>query len=184
MPEDITSIPEGAFGSLYDLRHLPTELALNEFLSDPDAKDTEVKQQVSAKVNAATGFNAVGGTAKLRNLNSDASYRQVPLTREEAEQVDIYIDDLRGRISERRKDIEDVRKFIDSAAQPDGGEEISFRLDISKKASVKRAIRKVFGIKTNEITYSMYKAALQARRALESQETEAYVNAEPLNGDE
>lgn len=163
----IGQLPRGVADGLYDPSFLPRELKLNEFLEDPDESRRNVQRSLDKKIRPATTVDA-GGIG--------AGQKTAPLTENEAEEVDRYIENLKERIAQTRGRIGTIRKFIDDAAGPDAdGNEFSLKIDISKKPTVKRAIRQVFGLTTDTLTYSMYKAAVEFKRQVEQSEVDAYV---------
>lgn len=99
-----------------------------------------------------------------------------PLTAEEAAAVEQKVDEMRDAIAATRRRIAAMRSKIDAKAAPDGQAEIGFEVDLSKKGSLRRAIKKVFGVKPTHLTYSMYRAALEAKRQLEDQEAKDYTS--------
>lgn len=168
LPRSPAGLPREIANGLYNPSYLPDELRLNEFIEDPDKRRKEVQESLQNKVKAPTVPNGLVGLDGVPR----------PLTREEAEEVDKTIEKMRGDIASTRQRIIEMRKFIDETANPADGPELSFKLNISKKPTIKRAVRKVFGIKTDQITYSMYKAALELKRQVEKQESDSYVRGE------
>jgi hypothetical protein len=167
-------LPESVLKGLYNPQFTPEDKILNEQLIDPAGRKQEIHQRLQEKLSKALTPDPPIGS---RNTSS-ATDRGIPrpLTEEEAEEIDRYIESLKERVAATRTRIADLRKFIDETANPSQGNELAFKVDISKKGSLKRAVRKVFGEKTDTITYSMYKAALEQKRLIEEQESDGYVN--------
>lgn len=138
------------------------QLDLNNFVeSAPDLSREEADTKVERLVRTSTGPSSPDIPK--------------PLTMEEAEAVDRKVAILRERIAATRGKLASLRGRIDTTASPEGSQEMAFQIDISKKPTLKRAIQRVFGVKTNTITYSMYKAALETLRQLEKQEAGDYL---------
>lgn len=161
-------LPKEVIDGLYDPSFVPQELNLNDFLQDPDETKKETNKKLTKKIKPATRPEAggVGDTVPA------------PLTEAEAEAVDQYIQDLREKIANTRNRIAGLRSHIDSVAQPNGGSEFQLKLDISKKPTIQRAVKQIFGVKTDTITYSMYKAAVSLKRNLEQSESQGYISGD------
>lgn len=99
-----------------------------------------------------------------------------PLSREEAAVVEKQVDQLREGIAQTRQRISGMQRLIEKQAVPEGQPELNFSVDLKKKGRLRRAIKKAFGIKPDALTYSMYKAALKAKRAIEESEAEGYTS--------
>lgn len=99
-----------------------------------------------------------------------------PLTAEEAAVVEQKVRDMRDAIATTRTRISATRARIDAKAAPDGQAEVAFEVDLKKKQRLRRAIKSVFGIKPNALSYSMYRAALEAKRELEDREAADYTS--------
>ena len=113
---------------------------------------------------------------EIKKPTTPGSSSDVPLTEEEALAVDKEIEDTLERIQNTREVIKATKTKIDSLVNlHSNNEELVFELDISKKPRIKRAIRKVFGMNTNTITYSMYKELLKAKNQLEKEQGQGYV---------
>jgi hypothetical protein len=100
----------------------------------------------------------------------------VPLTREEAAIVEEQVRATRDAIATTRRRISAIRAKIDAQAAPDGQAEVSFEVDLKKKARLRRAVKKAFGTKPETLTYSMYKAALETKRLIEESEASDYAS--------
>jgi len=101
-----------------------------------------------------------------------------PLTKDEAAAVEQQVDALRSGIAATRRRIANVSARIDSQGAPAGQAEIGFQVDLKRKGALRRAVKKVFGLKPETLTYSMYKAALAAKKQLEEAEASAYSKGE------
>lgn len=99
-----------------------------------------------------------------------------PLTKEEAEEVERQVDDMRAAIAGTRRRIASIKGKIEKQAVPEGQPEISFAVDLKKKSRLRRAVKKVFGVKPEALTYSMYMAALEAKRSIEETEGADYAS--------
>ncbi len=172
----MSDIPNSVIDGLYKPGFLPKKLALNEFLENPDLRREQVRESVRKKVTAVNNLDS-------GQLVSDENIAQ-PLTPEEAEEVDRYIESLKERIAATKGRISDLREFIDETANPSGGQELSFTLNIDKKGSLKRAVRKIFGKKVDTVTYSMYKAAVELKRTIEQEEKDAYLEGQTASEEE
>lgn len=161
---------------LYHPEFIPEDVDLNNFLIETEADEIVRQSLESKKLPAAT-------------LQPDAqsfSGVPIPLTEAEAREADRQIEATLQRITDTREKIDLVRSKIDQAVKPTGsdGNELSFKMDISRKKSLRRAIKRLFGIKTDTITYSMYKEMLVAKKTLETQQGEAYANGFPEDTEE
>ncbi len=163
--------PDGILDGIMDPKYIPAELGLNNLIETDDDRKTR-----NAKISVQSRFvdNNTPNVAA-----STAPGVPIPLTREEAEQVDLRIEVLRNRSAALQIQIASMQSQIDLYAEAtDTTQEVSFSMDISKKASLRRAIQKVFGVKTDVITYSMYMAALRAKNKLEIEDSEDYIAGE------
>lgn len=178
IPEN--GLPKELIDGLWEPSFLPEEVNLNEFIQD-EVVDQEIVQQSleSKQANVLTGV-----TAGVDDV-------PIPLTEAEAAEADRQIDATLsridatlGRISATRGLINQVAGTGSGTSSGTSGGELSFTLDISKKRRIRRAVKRIFGIKTDEITYSMYIDAIEARRLLENQEATGYVKGFDDNDDE
>lgn len=108
---------------------------------------------------------------RVERLIKDTSGR--PLTEEEAKIIDVKIAEQRQRITRVTAKIKSLHETLDKE-----GALVEFEFDIKARGSLKRAIQKVFGVKTNKITYAMYTEALQAKHLLELTDSQEYLNGE------
>ena len=148
----------------YDPSFMPEQLDLAEFVELAE-KDPEVQKKVE---------QAMIASPLIRLLTSGDIPK--PLTYDEALAVDDEILAVQEAIKITRSRISNMLNRIDAVGFGTDGRELSFKLDISKKTQLRRAVTHVFGVKTDTITYSMYKAAVEAKRRLEKTEASDYVN--------
>jgi|15BtaG_2_1085339.scaffolds.fasta_scaffold00444_4 hypothetical protein len=157
-----SKIPDLNIPLLEDLYHPdfdPTRLPLNRApaIEPPNTKEIERKlKEVEAR---------------LFSENTPA-----PLTKEEAAAVELQVDGLQSAIATTRRRIHSIQSKIEKLAVPEGQPEVSFVVDLKKKARLRRAIQKTFGIKPEALTYSMYMAALNAKREIEQSEADDYTS--------
>lgn len=153
---------------LYNPEFIPEKVDLNNFLIETEAEE-QVRQTLESK--------------KTPNPASAAATDvPVPLTEAEAKEADRQIAATLQRITETRDKINLVRNKIDqqvSASDTD----LNFRMDISNKPRIRRAIQRLFGYKTDTITYEMYKELVAAKSQLENEQGEAYANGFPEDTD-
>ena len=160
---------------LYHPEFIPEELDLTNFLVEVEREDLVRESLEKKKTSAATlapSPQTPGGAPLL-------------LTEAEAREADRQIEATLQRIKDTRGQINLVRSKIDQAIESSGGggSEFSFKMDISKKPRIRRAIKKLFGVKTDTITYSMYKDMLAAKKSLETEQAEAYTEGFPKKKD-
>lgn len=91
-----------------------------------------------------------------------------PLTEEEVKLLLVSIQEKQDKAKQVLSRIQGIKNYIDSAC--------SEQKIVVSDPIVLKAIKKVFGIRSNEITYAMYKEALQAKQDLQSSESDAYVS--------
>lgn len=109
----------------------------------------------------------------------------VPLTELEAEEADRQIANTQQRIVAARNKLTAVRQALDEAVNTAmDGKELSFKVDVKKKPSIRRALRKLYGENLNTITYSMYKEMLEAKSLLEQREVSNYSEGKTRSTDE
>ena len=157
-------------------KRLPADLQpLIQKLYQPDFDPQDLKL-VSAVPLSKDDLEIVEARVKEveKKLFSDEVPR--PLTEGEAIAVEQKVDEMQEAIAATRARISSMRTKIDAQAAPDGQAEISFEVDLKRKRRLRRAIRKAFGEKPETLTYSMYRAALEAKRQLEDQEAENYTS--------
>jgi hypothetical protein len=163
LPEEVNAIIEELYRPDYDPENF--KLANMLKLDKDDLKIVE--QRVKETENRIFGAR-------------DGSTVPTPLTAEEAAAVEQKVDQMRNAIAATRNRIHLMRSKIDSKAVPEGQPEVSFEMDLKKKQRLRRAIKKVFGSSSvragSTLTYSMYRAALDAKRKIEDQEAENYTS--------
>lgn len=168
----MSALPKKIVDGLYSPQYIPDDLDLNELIHDKPETTAQVEASVREKLRKPVRTEPVIGDEGI----------PIPLTEEEAAAVDNAISSLREQLSVTRQRIEDIRHFIDKTAAPEKGKELAFTLDISNKPTLKRAVRKIFGVTTGEITYSMYKACIAAKQAIEQEEVDGYLSGEFAHG--
>ena len=155
LPKDLEPILQGLYRPDFDPEELKVAEALK--LDEDDLKIVEERvKEVEAKL-----------------FDDDAPR---PLSPEEAALIEQKVDDMREAIAATRRRIANMRARIDEQAAPDGQAEIGFEMDLKKKQALRRAIKAAFGVKPKTLTYSMYKAALEAKRLVEDQEAKDYTS--------
>lgn len=147
---------------LYDPTFMPQKLDLAEFIEIQEA-DPAVQKKVAEHL---------AKSPLIKMLESGDIPK--PLSFAEALAIDEEIQATQEAIAITRKRIGSMLAMIDEIATGDA--EITFKLDIRKRHQLKEAIKKAFGVKTDDVTYSMYKAAVEAKRRLEKKEANDYVS--------
>jgi len=158
------SLPKGLSTGLYNPNFLPEQVDVADFIT------VEVEPVGVSKIPAAT-------LDSVPNVNGVP----VPLTVEESRAISEQIDKTLARIAATKEKIGRIRGQIHEAVQPSNsvsGKEFSFTMDISHKPRIRRAIKKLFGIKTDTITYNMYLDMLKAKALLEKTEVQGYLSGE------
>lgn len=153
----------------------PENLDLNSFVQNPDQEYTEAVE--AAEFKTASQQSLVGSVA--------------PLTSAEAEVVDAKIDELLEGIMAARSRIAKLDGEIDlqvaESAESEGitgsssgtkSNDINFNVNLRKKRALRNAVKKMFGFAPDKLTYSMYKAALKAKRQLEKEQVEEYMEGD------
>lgn len=151
LPKELEPIIQGLYRPDYD----PEEFKLAEALK-LDEDDLKIVEQRVQEVEQRL-FTPEGDAPK-------------PLTPEEAAVIEQKVDETRDAIAATRSRIANMRARIDQQA------EIAFEVNLKKKQRLRRAIKAVFGIKPNALTYSMYKTCLEAKRQIEDQEAKDYTS--------
>jgi hypothetical protein len=149
------SDPTSIFDDLYQPQFLPKNLRIREFVNVTSVQE---KQK---------SIRSVNNKRALSELLS--SKPKLPLTPEEAEIVDKKIEQLLNHIERIRSKILDSETQIDSLLSH-GEKEVSYTLRIDKKPRLKKAVKVLFGKKTDVITYTMYKEALAIKKKLEDEQ--------------
>lgn len=156
---------------LYKPELIPDQVDLTNFIAEFD-KTEQVQASLDTKINAT--------------LTDEGSF--VPLTEAEAVEADLQIEATLERIKLTRDKITLTRSRIDesivAATSGSDSNELSFKMDISRKPRLRRAIKKIFGKKTDKITYKMYKDLLQAKADLEKQEAGIYTSGQSEEGED
>ena len=151
---------------------LPQNLELNSFVEDEDQKYADAVN--AARVKTESQAARTGSSAPLNEL--------------EAEVFDRKVDELLEGIVEARERIKQYNEEIDmqvleSASTTEGnisggGTDITFNVNLRKKRALRNAVKKMFGFAPDKLTYSMYKAALEAKRQLEKEQVEEYMEGD------
>lgn len=150
-------------------RSVPEELALQtQGLSEFIQADFE--QQVRKEARESTERVLFRG--KRRNPQGIP----IPLTEAEAKAADEAIETTLRRISETELKVKRVQGMVDEQVGTAIGKsgDLAFKLDISKRQTLKKAVRVLFGYKTDFIDYSMYREMVKARAQLEQTEGTEY----------
>jgi ribosomal protein L23 len=160
---------KGLMQGIYVPEFSPEDVDVANFIAEVEVEQEKTTKAVNAKV------------AKSSTPTTDIP---VPITEAESQEIDRRIDAALKDIAERKEQVASIRKLLDAQVQPStsaasGSSEYNFKLDISRKRRIKKAIKALFGIKTDTITYSMYKEMLAARAQLEQEEAEGYVSGYP-----
>lgn len=158
--------PHSLVQQFYDPTFMPEKLDLAEFIEVQERSD-EVQRKVQEHL----------ATSPLVKLLTTGDIPK-PLTYEEALAIDDEIAATQQAIKATRARIANMLNRIDGIGlgTSGSGQELNFKLDISKRAQLRRAVKQAFGTKTDTISYSMYKAAVEAKKRLEKTEASDYVN--------
>ena len=133
----------------------------NLYTPDLSVNDLDLNQIVES---TSSPEQARGDAARI------ASGQQL-MTEAEAAQIDERIAKQRERIAKVQEKIQSAKRHIER-----NGSAANFEFDVKARGSLKRAIQRVFGVKTNTITYEMYVEALTAKQTIELTDTDEYVN--------
>lgn len=104
-----------------------------------------------------------------------------PLTLEEAEIIDERILLARASVERIFSKIDKAEQSILNSLQGKNGKP-TFSLDISKKPKLKKAARKVFGQRVTEITFDMYREALEEKSILEKMDANSFFEEDDDDG--
>lgn len=156
-------LPTELLKGLYKPEYRPVIENLNEAKFDPAAILEQVEREIESRIQDAKA-----------QISSD---RPRPLTPAESETFDRQVETLRAEIARTRTRLSSFKDYIASQAQPEGGNEIGFSVNVDKKLALKRAIKALFGKKIDTITYSMYIEAKKAKKTIEDRESDEYVAA-------
>lgn len=97
----------------------------------------------------------------------------------EQEKVNSIISSTSSKIDRSLEKINQTIGSIDSLVQKyaqANQKDYGFVLDLKNKPTLRRAVNRIFGNDTNEITYSMYKELLSSRSVLEMNEISELLN--------
>lgn len=106
-------------------------------------------------------------------FSSDAP---VPLTEEEAIAIEAKVDEFKKAIADTRRRIAGIQSRIDAQLNDDGQVDMGFQLKLEDKERLAKAVKRTFGIRAEVITYSMYRAALKAKKEIEEREADNYTS--------
>jgi len=163
--------PRELTAGLFSPEFIPVDAQLNDFVK-------EAYIPVATEVTKAKVKNIALTQTQPKSRNRIP----VPLTEAEATEADKQIANTLMRIAALRAKIELTRTKLDEAITVNqGGKELGFQFDISKKPRLERAIKKLFGEKLDTVTHSMYKELLRAKADLENAEVEDYAAGRTKN---
>ena len=121
------------------------QLNLNSFIGDANLqKRSEASDKVKKSSESFTGKN---------------------ISEIESEIVDLRIASQIETLGQLEERISSIQVSIDKSISDNGG--LSVPVNVKGRPSLKRAISRVFGIKTSEISYDMYRSALTALQELQ-----------------
>jgi hypothetical protein len=170
-------VPREFLGGLYHPEFVPEKLDIANFLIEIDSQE-EVQKSLKAK---QFGTPVTGA----RGLSSQKD-TPIPLTEAEAVEADKQIQATLDRIQFMKNKIAALKRDVDSQVEPNDAsgkkKEWKFKLDITKKHRIRRAVKKLFGVKTDTITYGMYKKMLAAKAQLEEEQGDGYLRGFPKKG--
>lgn len=160
-------------GGLYHPELIPPDIDVADFVQEvPDT--AAIQDSLSKKkggVSPSDPAESVNGVP-------------IPLTEEEAKEADRQLRSLLRRIGTTRDKIKNLKDSIDRGVAGKDKTQFSVKVNLKKKPRLRRAMEQTFGYKSNQITYSMYKELLEARKKLEREETKGYLDGWPEDGDE
>lgn len=95
----------------------------------------------------------------------------IPLTEQEAEEADKQIALALDYIAKTKNKLIGFRENLSKAVlDANGGKELQFTVDISKKRRLRKAIKTLYGDEISTISYSMYIEMVKAKAMLEMKE--------------
>ena len=111
-------------------------------------------------------------SVKLKELPPSGKGGDRPLTIKEAEVVEERIEQLRARAERIKGKISEAETQI--IQQLEGNPDLpSFAMNIVGKPRLRHAAKGVYGHKAEEVTFPMYRQALQEKQALEKADSES-----------
>jgi hypothetical protein len=140
----------------------------------PNVQDKLKRNNGASPTDASTTAKRVlNKESQPFNYKDDGSFStQKPLTMDEAKVVNDRIDVLRAQIDRIRSKTEAVEKKI--LNQLEGNPDLpTFKMDISKRPKLRKATKVVFGFKADEISFTMYRQALEEKIALEKEDSDS-----------
>jgi hypothetical protein len=155
---------------LFSPEYADREMQLNDLVQEVviPARKEEATKRVKQRIQTEPG---------LPKEAPSAGGIPIPLTPEEADEADRQMVETLKRISATKAKLEFVREQIGAAINTElGGKELSFKVDISKKHGVERALKKLYSERVETITYSMYVDMLRAKTELEKAEVADYAS--------
>lgn len=162
------ALPSQALRNVFDPQFLPEELNVSDYLQEVETQ-TKPTQEIVSSIES----KQLNG---IRGLVSDVA---IPLTEDEAAEIDRQINATLNRISVTQQQIHRIQSNIEEQlSNSNKSGEYAINMDISKKPRIRRAIKKLFGYKTDTITFSMYKQMLEAKHLIEEQESSDYLAGE------
>jgi hypothetical protein len=153
-------ISDKLISGLYSPNYLPEDLDLTNFIEEVEVQES-VPEVTIAYEQKTTSTN-----------------QRLPVTQREAQEIQRQTEITLKRISTMRQKIATIQNKIDDRVGSQSGDkdEFAMTLNISKKPRIKRAIKHIFGYKTNVVTFSMYKEMLKAKASLEEEEAQGYLD--------
>jgi len=135
----------------------------------------ERKRQARAEAEESVKLKETPASADTTSKSSNTKAR--PLTLEEAEVVEERIDKIRGRIERIKGKIGDAELQI--IEQLEGNPDLpSFKMNIVGKPRLRKAAKVCFGYKAEEITFAMYRQALEEKAAMEKEDASSMFEEE------
>ena len=107
--------------------------------------------------------------------------RDKPLTEEEANAIDQKVAELKDKGLRLQGQIQIMKQSLDEMISASGRPEPRVKVDLKNNPALRKAIQDIFGYKTDEITYTMYKEVLEAKRMLEQQEVDGVLGKTDAN---
>jgi len=140
----------------------------NNFVSDTFV--SEIERVPGSDASSLKAFNK-----KLAEANSkfEVSNINKKMSLKESEIALAKLEELKNRYIGAKDMILKIQERINKRVTGDGSNpELSYSLKVEKRGYLRRAIRKVFGKNTAEVTYSMYVEALKMKRLLEKESSD------------
>lgn len=154
---------DDVFKKLYEPNQpeIQDSLKRNDGTAPQDASPEAIREKANTKA-----------SQPFRYKDDGSFSTQKPLSQEEAKVISDRIDVLRAQIDRIRSKTQEVEKKI--LNQLEGNPDLpTFKMDISKRPKLRKATKVVFGSKANEITFTMYRQALEEKIALEKEDSDS-----------